>query len=79
MPKQNISPSTRFFPHKERYETFDGARKYCRKIKIFVQGFVPIRTALREGPRSSDCAPDEFFQGIFFTLPSLKFLGKFFS
>ena len=24
MPKQNISSSTRFFPHKERYEIFDG-------------------------------------------------------
>ena len=24
MPKQNISPSTRFFPHKERNEIFDG-------------------------------------------------------
>ena len=35
MPKHKISPSTRFFPHKERYEIFDGkifARKSCRKI-----------------------------------------------
>ena len=33
MPKLKISPSTRFFPHKERYEIFDGkifARKCCR-------------------------------------------------
>ena len=35
MPKHKISPSTRFFPHKERYEIFDVkifARKSCRKI-----------------------------------------------
>ena len=47
---KNISISTRFFPHKERYEIFDGkmfALKSCKKIKIFVQYFVPIRTALR--------------------------------
>ena len=44
MPKHNISPSTRFFPHKERYEIFDG--KIVEKFKIFVQDFVPIRTAL---------------------------------
>ena len=43
MPKHNISPSTRFFPHKERYEIFDGI---VEKFKIFVQDFVPIRTAL---------------------------------
>ena len=32
---KNISVSTRFFPHKERYEIFDGKifiRKSCRKI-----------------------------------------------
>ena len=46
MPKHNISPSTRFFPHKERYEIFDG--KIVEKFKIFVQDFVPIRTALRD-------------------------------
>ena len=42
MPKHNISPSTRFFPHKERYEIFDGkifARKSCRKIKDFCTRF----------------------------------------
>ena len=46
MPKHNISPSTRIFPHKERYEIFDG--KIVEKIKIFVQDFVPIRTALSD-------------------------------
>ena len=45
MPKHNISPSTRFFPHKERYEIFDG-ENLVEKFKIFVQDFVPIRTAL---------------------------------
>ena len=50
MPKQNISPSTRFFPHEERYEIFDGkifVQNLVEKIKIFAQDFVPIRTALR--------------------------------
>ena len=40
MPKHKISPSTRFFPHKERYEIFDGkifARNLAEKFKIFVQ------------------------------------------
>ena len=46
MPKHNISPSTRFFPHKERYEIFDVVQKF----KIFVQDFVPIRTALSSSP-----------------------------
>ena len=47
MPKHNISPSTRFFPHKERYEIFDGTHEnLVEKFKIFVQDFVPIRTAL---------------------------------
>ena len=45
MPKQNISPS-RFFPHKERYEIFDGNENLVEKFKISVQDFVPIRTAL---------------------------------
>ena len=45
MPKHNISPSTRFFPHKERYEIFDD-ENLVEKFKIFVQDFVPIRTAL---------------------------------
>ena len=45
MPKQNISP-TRFFPHKERYEIFDGKIFAVEKNQIFVQDFVPIRTAL---------------------------------
>ena len=42
MPKHNISPSTRFFPHRERYEMFDGkmlARKSCRKIEDFCTRF----------------------------------------
>ena len=34
-----------FFPHKERYEIFDG-KIFAEKFKIFVQDFVPIRTAL---------------------------------
>ena len=47
MPEHNISPSTRFFfPHKERYEIFDGNENLVEKIKIFVQDSVPIRTAL---------------------------------
>ena len=49
MPKQNISPSTRCFPLKERYEIFDGkifARKSYRFFFFFVQDFVPIRSAL---------------------------------
>ena len=44
MPKHKISPSTRFFPHKELYEIFDVKIKF----KIFVQDFVPIRTALSQ-------------------------------
>ena len=47
MPKHNISPSTRLFPRKERYEIFD--INLVEKIKFFVQHFVPIRTALRDG------------------------------
>ena len=47
MPKHKISPSTRFFPHKERYEIFDVNENLVEKFKIFVQDFVPIRTALR--------------------------------
>ena len=47
------------------------------KFKIFVQDFVPIRTALRDGSRSSDCAPDDFFQGIFFPLQPQNFLATF--
>ena len=43
MPKHKISPSTRFFPHKERYEIFDD-ENLVEKFKIFVQDFVPIRT-----------------------------------
>ena len=50
--KHNISPS-RFFPHNERYEIFDGKiflhENLVEKIKIFAQYFVPIRTALRNG------------------------------
>ena len=52
MPKQNISPSTRFFPHKERYEIFDGL---VEKFKIFVQEFVPIRTALMDHKKNGGC------------------------
>ena len=47
MPKHKISPSTRFFPHKERYKIFDD-ENLVEKFKIFVQDFVPIRTALRK-------------------------------
>ena len=68
MPKHKISPPTRFFPHKERYEIFDD-ENLVEKFKIFVQDFVPIRTALRDDPRCSGCAPDEIFQGIFLTPP----------
>ena len=42
IPKHKISPSTRFFPHKERYEIFDGkifARRSCRKIEDFCTRF----------------------------------------
>ena len=49
MPKHNISPSTRFFPHKERYESSTARFSHenlVEKFKIFVQDFVPIRTAL---------------------------------
>ena len=51
MPKHKISPSTRFFPHKERYEIFDG--NLVEKFKKIVQDFVPIRTALRSVTKSS--------------------------
>ena len=46
MPKHKIFPSTRFFPHKERYEIFDVNENLVEKFKIFGQDFVPIRTAL---------------------------------
>ena len=46
------------------------------KFKIFVQDFVPIRTALRDGSRSSDCAPDDFFQGNCLTPPTQIILEK---
>ena len=32
MPKQDISPSTRYFPHNERHEIIDGNEKSRRKI-----------------------------------------------
>ena len=47
MPKScpNITfPINKIFPDKERYEIFENL---VEKIKIFVQDFVPIRTALR--------------------------------
>ena len=47
MPKQNISPSTRFFPYKEHYEIFDGKIFAVEKFKIFVQDFVSIRPCLK--------------------------------
>ena len=53
MPKHNISPSTRFFPHKERYEIFDGI--LVEKFKIFVQDFVPIRTP-KNRPITGGCS-----------------------
>ena len=60
MPKHKISPSTRFFPHKERYEIFDG--NLVEKFKIFVQDFVPIRTALKGGiPCTSQVFPWHFY------------------
>ena len=31
---------------------------------------------VRDGPRSSDCAPDDFFKGIFLTTPTQKNLEK---
>ena len=40
IPEQNISPSSRFFPRKERYEIFDSkifARKFDEKIKFFTR------------------------------------------
>ena len=50
MPKHNISPSTRFFPHKRSVTKSSTARfsheNLVEKFKIFVQDFVPIRTAL---------------------------------
>ena len=49
MPKHKISPSTRFFPHKERYEIFDVKIFAVEKFKIFGQDFVPIRTTLIPG------------------------------
>ena len=42
VPKHNISPSTRIFPRKERYEIFDGkmlARKSCKNILDFCTRF----------------------------------------
>ena len=67
MPKRNISPSTSLFPHKkERYEIFDGkifARNLVEKIKIFVQDFVPIRTALRFSIKGRFC-----FIGLWYIL-----------
>ena len=49
MPKHKISPSTRFFSHKKCYEIFDVKifADLVEKLKIFVQYFGPIRTALR--------------------------------
>ena len=32
---------------------------------------------VRDGPRSSDCAPDESFRGLFLPLQPQNFLGKF--
>ena len=42
-------PHNKIFPHKECYEIFDGKilhENLVEKFKIFVQDFVPIRTAL---------------------------------
>ena len=49
VPKHNISPSTRFFPHKDK-RNFDG-KKNCHeslveKFKIFVQDFVTIKNGI---------------------------------
>ena len=49
---KSISPS-RFFPHKERYEIFDGSENLVEKIEIFVQDFIHIRTALKGGSYKS--------------------------
>ena len=40
--------------------------------KISWKNFL-VRNGLRDDPRSSDCAPDDFFQGNFLTPPTPKF------
>ena len=41
MPKQNISPSTRFFPHKERYEIFHGTKILSKKLRSLYKILFP--------------------------------------
>ena len=41
MPKHNISPSTRFFPHKERYEIFDGTKILSKNLRFLYKILFP--------------------------------------
>ena len=46
MPRHNISPSTRFFRVTKSSTARFSHENLVEKFKIFVQDFVPIRTAL---------------------------------
>ena len=87
MPKHNISPSTRFFPHKERYEIFDGkifARKSCRKIEDFCTRFCShknrpylVRLPYRTSYTSNVCKATRIpyiFPSFFLPLPFSLFM-----
>ena len=67
MPKS--CPNITLFPHQQDFFPIRSVTKsstarfwhenLVEKIKIFVQDFIPIRTALRDGQRSSHRAPDK--------------------